>query len=194
IARLPRPDRMVIVLDAAQALGQIPVDVAALGCDALVATCRKWLSGPRNNALFWLGEKLGGAEAVAELTPTDANVALRLGLGTALAEARDIPARRARIARLREGAASALGDHPALQLQPGETGALAITLAEDAAKRAEQALAQAGIIAKFPNPARDEPAAPQPSPGTRMLRITPNVYNTEADIAALADTLVAALG
>ncbi len=43
-------------IDAGQALGQIEVDVRALGCDVLKGAGRKHLRGPRGTALLYVGE------------------------------------------------------------------------------------------------------------------------------------------
>ncbi len=45
------------MVDAAQIAGQRPIDVAALGCDALVATGRKWLSGPKGTGFLYASER-----------------------------------------------------------------------------------------------------------------------------------------
>lgn len=42
------------MIDAAQALGHIPVDVQALQCDALTAPGRKWLCGPRGTGVLYI--------------------------------------------------------------------------------------------------------------------------------------------
>ncbi|WP_347558056.1 aminotransferase class V-fold PLP-dependent enzyme [Robbsia sp. KACC 23696] len=41
-------------VDAAQALGQYPIDVAAVGCDVLTAPCRKALRAPRGTGLLYI--------------------------------------------------------------------------------------------------------------------------------------------
>ena len=51
VCRLARAAGAVSVIDCAQALGQIPVDVRALGADAAVFLGHKWLHGPL--AWFW---------------------------------------------------------------------------------------------------------------------------------------------
>jgi len=86
IGALDRPEECKLIVDAAQALGQIDVDVAELGCDALVATCRKWVRGPRGVSLFWLKPSAFPEIGVDDIKPLDANIALRLGLGSALSE------------------------------------------------------------------------------------------------------------
>ena len=43
-----------VVVDAAQSLGQFPVDVPALGCDFLVGSGHKWLLGPMGVGFVWV--------------------------------------------------------------------------------------------------------------------------------------------
>jgi L-cysteine/cystine lyase len=43
-----------LLLDGAQALGAIPVDVAALGCDFYAASGQKWLCGPDGIGYLWV--------------------------------------------------------------------------------------------------------------------------------------------
>jgi L-cysteine/cystine lyase len=48
-----------VLLDAAQALGAIPVDVRSLGCDYYAASGQKWLCGPEGSGcLFVRGDRL----------------------------------------------------------------------------------------------------------------------------------------
>jgi cysteine desulfurase / selenocysteine lyase len=53
IGAVARAAGVPLLIDAAQALGQMPVDVQAVGCDLLVAPGRKHLRGPRGTALLY---------------------------------------------------------------------------------------------------------------------------------------------
>jgi len=53
-----------VLLDGAQGLGAVPVDVRALGCDFYAASGQKWLCGPNGVGYLYVRE-----ERIAELTP-----------------------------------------------------------------------------------------------------------------------------
>lgn len=57
IARSVRQRDGFFFLDASHAVGQLPVDVQALGCDVMVFPARKWLRGPKGVGVLCLSDR-----------------------------------------------------------------------------------------------------------------------------------------
>jgi selenocysteine lyase/cysteine desulfurase len=57
IADLCRSKGIVCVIDGAQAVGQIPVDLHALGCDFYVASGHKWILGPKGTGVLYVRDE-----------------------------------------------------------------------------------------------------------------------------------------
>ncbi len=106
VGRIARRHGIPYLLDACQAVGQMPIDVCALGCDMLTATGRKFLRGPRGTGFLyirndflkgvepamidlfgapWVGPERYELRSDARRFETwEANYAARLGLGIAV--------------------------------------------------------------------------------------------------------------
>ena len=201
IGALSRPETVLVVVDAAQSVGRLPVQLPALNCDVLVATARKWLRGPRSTAMLGLSSR---AEAVlgkaAAFEPVDFNIALRLGMGAALEQAMDsgIPAVAADLLAIAATFRDRLGRHAELADWIGEgkpagpvaPGHVTLSIPSSRCAAVDARLAGAGIVAKWARPGEEEPLSLLSGNRGRMtLRITPHRYNTADDAEALAAAL-----
>ncbi len=54
-----------VLLDGAQGLGAIDVDVSSLGCDAYAGAGQKWLCGPDGSGALWVAPEFRGTLAVS---------------------------------------------------------------------------------------------------------------------------------
>jgi selenocysteine lyase/cysteine desulfurase len=66
VAALARRKGVLCIVDGAQAVGQIDVDVKALGCDAYATSGHKWLMGPKGTGFVYINKDAGDGIAPPE--------------------------------------------------------------------------------------------------------------------------------
>lgn len=172
IGQVARRHGIAYFIDGAQAVGQVPVDVAALGCDVLTGPGRKALRGPRGTGLLYVRQ-----DFLARLTPAwvdtnsapldtdgkpvlrndaarfelaEASLALHCGLANALQEALEVGLDniRARIDQVTQGLRGQLAQLPGvtvLDLGAERSGLVAFNIAGIDASDVQRQLAQQGV-------------------------------------------------
>lgn len=171
IGKVTRAAGVPYFIDAAQALGQLPVDVSVIGCDMLKGSGRKFLRGPRGVAILYLrkafleklepayldvlssswGEEGPNVRADAQRFETSEKpIALLLGLGAALKQARHlgVGAIRQRIKDLSGQLRDQLGAIPGvtiLDLGAEKSGLVSFTVAGIAPQTIRSQLAEKRI-------------------------------------------------
>jgi cysteine desulfurase/selenocysteine lyase len=202
-------------LDACQSVGQLPVDVAAIGCDVATTTGRKWLRGPRGTGLLFVrsdfAERLrppgiGWSAAVWEdadhyrfrngadrFLDFEVPVAGHLGLGVAIDHALDLglDSIAGRVGALGEQLRRQLLAVPGVAVHDGGTrrsGIVTFTLAGVTPVEVATACASASINVSVSDApwARLDMVAPGP---TSKVRASPHYYNTEHELGLLVDVV-----
>ena len=181
-----------VVVDAAQALGQVD---SALGADAVYATSRKWLAGPRGVGVLAVRPGLLDTPT-STLESAEAFVAGRIGLGVAVAEHLALgPDRvRARLAAqgraTREAVDGVAGWRTA---EPHDEGSATTTLAPPSGwtdaqveTARERLLVEQRVLVTLAAAWR----APLEASGT-VLRVSPHLDAAAEDLDQLARALVA---
>ena len=129
----------------------------------------------------------------ATLAPSELNPSLLLGLASALDQANQIGTARLRDQIMANSltlwdAAQGLGLSTISGMTP-QTGTVCLAIPSARQHAVATALAKAGVMAKFPNSAMDEPFSPPPPKGYVPLRLAPHIDTQKAAI----DLAIAAL-
>jgi selenocysteine lyase/cysteine desulfurase len=216
VGEICREAEVPYLVDACQAVGQMPIDVRRLRCDFLAAASRKFLRGPRGLGFLYVSDRMlaGGAHPLLVdmhgATWTEANAfdltpdarrfetwefayALVLGLGAAARYALEVGLETARD-RARGLAAYA---RRRLEMVPGvrvlDRGAelCAIATASIAGRDSKEiklALRARGINTSSPH--REDAVIDMDEKGaSSALRISPHYYNTKEEIDSAVEAL-----
>lgn len=211
VGRIARAHGIPYLLDACQAVGQMQVDVEAIGCDMLSATGRKFLRGPRGTGFLyvrratlqrleppmidhfaapWVSrDEYRLRDDARRFETWENNYAARLGLGAAVDYALEIGIapieQRCRVlaGRLRGGLAALPGINIRdLGRAPGAIVSFTLDGHEADAVVAGAAAAGITIGASDPSSTRID-AELRALP--HVVRASPHYYNTEAEIDRL---------
>lgn len=208
VGKIANAHGVPFLLDACQAAGQMPIDVAAIGCDMLAATGRKFLRAPRGTGFLYMrrdrlqrtepamidmfGAEWAGGDrytlrADARRFETwESDYAARAGLGAAidyaLAIGIDRIERRSRAlaARLRTGL-SEIPTATVYDVGPNPAAIVTFTLDGIEAADAMTSLATAGINVSVSHPTSTPIDTTKRGLGA-LVRASPHYYNTNEEI------------
>ena len=200
IAALAKTHGIVCVVDGAQAVGCIDVDVRKLGCQAYVATGHKWLMGPKGTGFLFISkdassliqpvQRENGVRFVGSSTGMG-NLPLVVGLGAAVeaTRKRGMGAVEKRIIELRDRAYAGLSKITKIQVVSPPPGPLATALVAFKLPDAVSGVAfRDTLLEKYRIVVKVEPK--QMFNGNR---ISPHIFNTEKDIDAAINAIRAEL-
>jgi selenocysteine lyase/cysteine desulfurase len=189
IAALARQRGILCVVDGAQAVGQIPVDVKALGCHAYATNGHKWLLGPKGTGLLYISrdaasliqpiQLLDGNRCVTGSTGA-ASLPLIVGLGAAieLMQARGMESVESHNLALRNRAYAGLLNIPRIKLVSPPPGPNATALVGFMLPQEIDSLAlRLRMHDKYNVVVKQEEKQ-----WFNGIRLSPHIFNTEEDI------------
>ncbi|HLY91024.1 MAG TPA: aminotransferase class V-fold PLP-dependent enzyme [Acetobacteraceae bacterium] len=219
VGRLARAAEVPYFLDAAQIVGQWPVDVAELGCDVLTAPARKHLRGPRGVGFVYVrsgfaarleptfvdtqSAPIGPDGAVLKpharrLESAEGSAALRLGFGAAVRQTLELGVDRIRaaVAGRAESLRSRLAAMPGVQLRDlgiEGSGLVSFTLDGRSGADVKKAMAAQGINLGL-NGRAFTPLDMDARGLTEVLRASVSYLTTEAELDRFQAALAALVG
>ncbi|HEX9869961.1 MAG TPA: aminotransferase class V-fold PLP-dependent enzyme [Candidatus Tectomicrobia bacterium] len=215
VGKVAREAGVLFLLDACQSVGQMPIDVEAIGCDMLSATGRKYLRGPRGTGFLYVRQgilerleppflDLHAAQWVApgrfEIRPDarrfenwETYYAGKIGLGVAIDYALQwgVEAIWGRICRLADDLRQQLRTIPGVTVRDQgieQCGIVAFTVAARDAEDVQRWLSNAAInvsVSRIASTRLDMEARALPD----LVRASVHYYNSEAEIGRFCVTL-----
>ena len=200
IAALSREKGILCIVDGAQTVGGMPVDVKALGCHAYATTGHKWLLGPKGIGLLYISadsaeaikpvQWMSGKKFVAGSTGVGPLV-LVMGLGAAIeaATARGLTNIESHNLALRNRAYAGLKEIRKVRLMSGGPGPTVSALMSFAlpAEINSRTLMQT-LSTKY---AVQVKSFAKPFNG---MRLSPHVFNTASDVEKALNAIRSELG
>lgn len=199
LCAMARARGLVSLVDGAQAVGQFPVDLRALGCDAYAASLHKWMLGPVGTGFMFVRE--GAREQIVTSFAPDATAAspqhappgtadfpVRAAIAAALDFTNSLGLNRiaARCRYLSDYLKTRLDELPDVELLSGH---------RDQSAPGQTIFEKVGLDALAAVPLLEETASAHidehQRDGHNAIRVSTHVYNSTAEIDRLIDALAA---
>ncbi|MGH3938917.1 MAG: aminotransferase class V-fold PLP-dependent enzyme [Pseudonocardiaceae bacterium] len=216
IGRIAHQANSIYVVDACQSMGQVPIDIQAVGCDFLTAAGRKYLRGPRGTAILyarstsvtklshfppadvygtrWLPDgRCGVRDDARRFESWETNCAAKIGLGLAVEYANQwrVASTWLRVRSLGAHLRMALSELSEVQLYDtaGDAcGIVSFAVGSAQPEKMRIALADRGINVSISEPTLT-PRYPIAQRFGSVIRASVHYYNTREEIDTFVETL-----